>query len=254
MVDIYVGSEKTHWILHEQLLCYRSKFFQKIFSNDDTSSSENKSFELPDEEEEPFQHFVGWLYSGSVRIPEEEKDLGVLLELYLMGEKWQIAALVRDVLETVRRFYKITNTYPSLRRVQYMYANTDVHSPIRQMMVACIARMMCVADSIPQHWDKALRKNGQLSVDIIQTIQDWKIDPSAMPDARDSPNAKETEKVKGVEEAEKQQEGKPKELNKKEPQDDKTKQIKQEPQEEGQQQQQQQQMTNGVGEEQKQKQ
>lgn len=251
MVDIYVGSENTHWILHEKLLCYRSKFFQKIFYNDNTESSQNKSFGLPDEEEEPFQHFVGWLYSGSVRIPAEEKDLGVLFELYLMGEKWQIAALVRDVLETVRRFYKITDTYPSLRRVQYIYANTDVHSPIRQMMVACIARMMCVGDGIPQHWDKALRKNGQLAVDIIQTIQDWKINREDIPDARDSPNEREKEKVKGVEEAEKQQEGKPKEI-KKEQQDDKTKQIKQESQEAGQQQQQQQQMPNGVSDEQKQ--
>jgi hypothetical protein len=81
MVDIYVGQENTKWILHEKLLCYRSKFFRNIFHS---KENKNRQFGLPDEEDEPFRLFVGWLYSGHTPTPKEEKDLTILLDLYLM--------------------------------------------------------------------------------------------------------------------------------------------------------------------------
>ena len=81
MVDIYVGQENTKWILHEKLLCYRSKFFRNIFYS---KENKNRQFGLPDEEDEPFRLFVGWLYSGHTPTPREEKDLTILLDLYLM--------------------------------------------------------------------------------------------------------------------------------------------------------------------------
>src|ERR1700759_4918981 len=172
MVDIYVGSENTHWILHEKLLCARSKFFNKVFYGAQ-AKSRTKRFGLPEDEDEPFRTFVGWLYSEAIPVPEEEKDLGNLFELYLMGEKWQIANLVRDVLDTVRAYYRITQTYPGLRRVQYIYANTDVDSPMRQLLISSVARMLVVGDSMPAHWDRALIRNGQLAVDLIRAVQLW---------------------------------------------------------------------------------
>jgi len=182
MVDLYVGSENTHWILHEKLLCYRSKFFRDIFYNKD---SHNKTMGLPDEDDEPFKLFVGWLYSGAVPTPSEEKDLGNLFDLYLMGEKWQIKNLVVEVLDSVRAFYWSNETYPGLRRVQYVYANTQQESPMRQLLVSSVARFLILGEGIPQHWDKALRKNGQLAVDIIMEVQKWHLEEERVPDVRD---------------------------------------------------------------------
>lgn len=182
MVDIYVGSENTHWILHEKLLCHRSKFFRDIFYT--RSEQRNQAFGLPDEDDEPFRAFVGWLYSESLPVPREEKDLGMLFELYLMGEKWAIKGLMIEVLETIRRFYNENQTYPGLRRVQYMYANTTLDSPMRQLLVGSVARFLILGEGIPPHWDKALRKNGQLAVDIILAVQKWKIEEDKVPDPR----------------------------------------------------------------------
>lgn len=222
MVDIYVGPENTHWILHEKLLCTKSKFFSKIFwdpasnrfsknrkAGNNSNHESNKSFGLPEEDEEPFKLFVGWLYSAHVPVPEEEKDLGNLFDLYLMGEKWAIAGLIKDVLDTVRTYYRRTNTYPGLRRVQYIYSNTDASSPMRQLLVGCVARMLVLGDGMPPHWGKALRKNGQLAVDIIMAVQQWKIDPESVPDAREEAQTAEKEKVKVVEKLENEQTGKP---------------------------------------------
>jgi len=187
MVDIYVGPENTHWILHEKLLCHHSPFFRKIFYSKSSSSSQTQSFGLPEEEDIPFKTFVGWLYSSSLPVPREEADLGTCFDLYLMAEKFEIPGLIADVLQVVREWYKYSDTYPGLRRVQYIYANTEEGSPMRHMLVHAVARMMVIEKGIPAHWDKALRKNGQLAVDIIRAIQDWRLDEEVVPDAREEP-------------------------------------------------------------------
>jgi hypothetical protein len=184
MVDIYVGPENTHWILHEKLLCYHSPFFRNIFY---AKGSTTTSFGLPDDEDFPFKTLVGWLYSSSLPVPREEADLTMLFDLYLMAEKFQIPALIADVLQVVREWYKFSDSYPGLRRVQYVYANTEDGSPMRHMLVHSVARMVVLEHGIPAHWDKALKKNGQLAVDILKAIQDWRLDEQAIPDTRDDP-------------------------------------------------------------------
>ena len=42
-------------------------------------------------------------------------------------------------------------------------------------------------EGMPPHWEKAMRRNGQLAVDVILAIQKWKIEPANVPDARDEP-------------------------------------------------------------------
>lgn len=183
MVDIYVGSENTHWVLHEKLLCYRSRFFRNIFFNK-SGDRTNRFFGLPDEDDEPFRLFVGWLYSERIPAPKEEKDLSPLLDMYLMAEKWEIRRLVVEVLDAVRGYYHETDSWPSLRRVQYIYSNTENESPMRQLLVSCVARMLALGQGVPQHWENALRKNGQLAVDIILCVQKWKLEGERVPDAR----------------------------------------------------------------------
>jgi len=130
-----------------------------------------------------------------------------------MGEKWSIAQLVKDVLDAIRRFYRATDSYPSLRRVQYIYGNTTSDSPMRQLLVGSIARMLVVSQSgIPAHWDKALVHNGELAVDLIRSIQEWHVAGDSIPDPRVEPTEAEQEKVEVVERLEQQQDGKAREL------------------------------------------
>ncbi|OQN99631.1 hypothetical protein B0A48_14773 [Cryoendolithus antarcticus] len=185
MVDIYVGDENTHWTLHEKLLCHRSKFFRDVFYK--KTGNKNQYYGLPDEDDGPFRLFVAWLYADNIPTPHEEKDLGPLMDLYLMGEKWEIKKLQVDVMDAVRRWYHDSDTLPSLRRVQYIYSNTTDDSPMRVLMVNCIARMLVFGEGMPTHWEKALRRNGQLAVDIILAVQKWKLDGESVPDAREEP-------------------------------------------------------------------
>lgn len=186
LVDIYVGPDSTQWILHEKLLCHHSPFFRQIFYNKSGSqSASSKAYGLPDSDDQTFELFVGWLYSCALRYPVEEKEIGPLLDLYLLAENFEIEKLADDVVETVRAWYHNNETYPSLRRVQYIYANTEEDNPMREMLVGSVARFLTLSESIPKHWDNALRKNGQLAVDIIRSIQEWHLESRAVPDPRE---------------------------------------------------------------------
>ena len=66
-----------------------------------------------------------------------------------------------------------------------MYANTEEDNEMREMMVGSVARYLTLADAIPAHWENALKKNGQLSVDIIRSIQQWHLESRSVPDVRD---------------------------------------------------------------------
>ena len=182
---MYVGSDNTHWLLHERLLCYHSPFFRRIFYSADFESSKTKAYGLPDADDQPFELFVGWLYSKTVRPPTIEKEIGPLLDLYLLSDKLEIDKLGHDVVEGLRNYYHSEETYPSLRRVQYIYSNTEEDNVMREMMVGSIARQLTLSPKIPAHWENALKNNGQLSVDIIRAIQQWHLEGRTVPDPRD---------------------------------------------------------------------
>ncbi|KAF2491879.1 hypothetical protein BU16DRAFT_131013 [Lophium mytilinum] len=181
LVTIKVGPNNTEYALHEALLTARSQFFAKTFS----SSSTDKSYTLPDEDPEPFQSFVHWLYSAHTPTPAKEADLDVLYDLYLLGSKFRARALQTQVMAQIKHWYKESDTYPGLRRVQYVYANTEEGSKMRAVLVSSVARGLVLrGDGIPQHWDKALRKNGMLAVDLVRAVQSWGLSPERVPDAR----------------------------------------------------------------------
>lgn len=185
LVNIYVGDENTHWILHERLLCYHSPFFASIFYSKENESAKSKNYGFPDADDAPFELFVGWLYSRALRPPTQEKETGALLDLYFLSQTLQISRLADDIVEILRGFYHANETYPSLRRVQYVYANTEQDNELREMMVGSVARFLTLSDAIPAHWENALKKNGQLSVDIIRSIQQWHLKGRDVPDPRD---------------------------------------------------------------------
>lgn len=190
MVSIYVGPENTHWYIHERLLCYYSPFFADIFYADDKDAEKqkaqkSKAYGLQDEEDLAFEMLVGWLYSRNIKVPQEEKDIGPLLDLYLLSQRLRVEKLSLELVEAVSHFYYLNHTYPSLRRVQHIYANTDDDNDMREMMVGAVAKLLTTSEKIPSHWASALQRNGQLAVDIIRSIQQWKIEEQTIPDARD---------------------------------------------------------------------
>jgi BTB/POZ domain len=190
IVDIYVGPDSTRWPLHERLLCYHSPFLSSIFHADDKDpekeSRGNKSYRLSEEDDDTFELVVGWLYSKAIRAPKTEAEIAPLLDVYLLAEKLEMKKLSSDVVDLVREWYYTSGTYPGMRRVQYIYSETNEDNEMREMMVSAVARQLTTTDKIPEYWAKALQRNGQLAVDIIRAIQQWHLEERSIPDTRDS--------------------------------------------------------------------
>lgn len=182
LVDIYVGPEGVAYTIHEKLLCYHSAVLRGHFYS---TKTRNTSYGLPDDDTDAFELLVGWLYSRTLSFPVEDKQVSTLLDLYLLAEKLQMEALENDCVDTVRAYYHSNETYPELRRVQYVYANTDADNPMREMMVGSIARFLTLGESIPKHWESALKRDGELGLDIIRAIQEWHLEGRSVPDARE---------------------------------------------------------------------
>ncbi|KAF2755182.1 hypothetical protein EJ05DRAFT_503487 [Pseudovirgaria hyperparasitica] len=239
LVDIYVGPLSTHWILHEKLLCARSLFFRRAFytSHKRTSTSTpsksprsqtpsstthdqdkppspppstTKTLYLPTDDTTAFQTLTSWLYSATIPHPRSESDLTPLFDLYLMGTKWGMPTLTVQALEAVRSWYADNGTYPSLRRVQYVCAGTEPGDAMRGFVVGCVARGLALGEvgGLPGHWERALRRDGGLGVEVLLCVRGWGVKGVDVPDLRRGDG--------GVVKGEKEQEKEEKELKKEE--------------------------------------
>ena len=182
LVDIYVGPDGDSYPVHEKLLCYHSPVLRRHFY---AKNARNTTYGLDDEEPATFDLLLGFLYSGRLPPPIQEPDVGPLLDGYLLSQRLEMARLGEACVDAVRGYYQGRGTYPSLRRVQYVYEHTDEDNAMREMMVSSIARYLTLGDGIPKHWAAALGRNGPLAVDIIRAIQEWHLEGRSVPDARE---------------------------------------------------------------------
>ena len=168
--------------MHEKLLCYHSPVLRRHFY---AKNTRNTTYGLDDEEPETFDALLGFLYTGALPPATDERAVGPLLELYLLAERLEMARLAEACVEAVRDYFHRQGTYPSLRRVQYVYEHTEADNPMREMMVGSVARYLTLGDGIPKHWAAALGRNGPLAVDIIRSIQGWHFESRSVPDVRE---------------------------------------------------------------------
>lgn len=221
---IRVGSDKRSYTLHKDLLCARSTYLADKLSGqpsksahdsaqasddenedddeDDANADADKgsnTLTLPETDEQAFDLFVRWLYSSSLPRPDSEDAIGPLLDAYFLSQHLHLPALTATVLEHIRSWYAETDTFPALRRVQYVYENTPLQDPLRALVLGSVARYLVITlpaqsggkfvGRFPDHWDTALRRDGTLAVDLLLEVQRWRVSGEAVPDVRLEPEA-----------------------------------------------------------------
>ena len=114
VVDIYVGLESIRWPVHKKLLCYHSPYSARLFCYKKAEFQTSKTYRLSDEDDLPFELLVGWLYSRTVRPLPTEKNIGPLLDLYLLADKFEMEKLGHKVVNAICEYYHSTTTYHGL--------------------------------------------------------------------------------------------------------------------------------------------
>ncbi|KAK3112819.1 hypothetical protein LTR53_010500 [Teratosphaeriaceae sp. CCFEE 6253] len=140
-IDIIVGIERRVFLVHEQLLCSRSAFFQAAL-NKEWKEGQKRKVELPEEDCSDFSRYVHWLYSGKLAVKQStgEPLYHVRVALYILGEKIIDSrfqdSVVNAIIATTRETVGPGNrVYPNMRNVRRIYKNTPEGSPARRLLV-----------------------------------------------------------------------------------------------------------------------
>jgi hypothetical protein len=188
LVDFHIGSSSQHFQVAANLLIQHCEFFKKILG--EGTSQLVSTFEFPDVEESTFQLFLDWINKpGNLPSAADEADLTELFELYVLaGRKFLVRDLTLDIVEAVKRFYGETGTYPSLRRVQYIRANTSALDVLRCVLVDMTARNLIVGkeQEMPAHWKKAMSRDGDLGWELLNAARTWSLEDLNVPDCRET--------------------------------------------------------------------
>ena len=149
---IYIGSERTHYVVHKALLCRSVPYFASAF-NGPFSEAQSNQIHLNDEADDlaAFDLFCQWLYLEKLQaIPHREawpcigsaemETLGFLdakapyHSLYYLAEKWCASSLKNATLECIRSFHKRTGICHHPSAIVKGYANTSKGSLLHRYL------------------------------------------------------------------------------------------------------------------------
>ena len=105
-VSIEVGPEKTKYFVHKELLCQKSRYFDKAF-NSGFREAIKQSITLADEDPTHMKSFVTWVYAGDfgnsnlggiyVSSADYDKHLG----LFFLADAYDAPALRAKIIDTL---------------------------------------------------------------------------------------------------------------------------------------------------------
>jgi hypothetical protein len=142
IVKIYVGSENTPWVLHENVICHYSNFFRKAFQGNFLEASKKK-ITLGEDDPVVFGHLVDWIYTGSLACnhPHKTEDWAHLLNwcrLEILADKIGIAALQEAAIAQFKEcdeMDEFDKNCTQIEIIEFIYQHYPESSAFRKRMV-----------------------------------------------------------------------------------------------------------------------
>jgi hypothetical protein len=146
VVKVFVGSEEKEFVVHKDILCACSRFFERAF---DGGFVEGKLQELrlPEEQAELFAVFIDWLYGGcdhqkfrsSIQARQQWHVDEVDLKLYRMADRLMIPGLQLLAIHRLRNIFTHHQaTLPSREFLHSLYSE-EAPPAIRVYIVEHVA-------------------------------------------------------------------------------------------------------------------
>jgi hypothetical protein len=139
IITVLVGKEEKRFILHQDAVCAKSKFFKAACSKQWREGQE-QIVRLPEAGVAAFKAYSAWVYSGDVAehtcTPEsEEEDMDVaqtsLIDLYLLGDTLDDIQLRNKAMSML--FACIRHcVIPSIDNVRHIWESTPSGSFLRK--------------------------------------------------------------------------------------------------------------------------
>ena len=132
------------FIVHRKLVCQASPFFKSAFTGDGEyveASSQSMDLSGTEVTVDAVNLFVEWLYthcyalSSTDTSDENDKEYMELARLFVFAEKYVVVDLKNDIIDKLFQLHVKDANPPQMPVVQYVYENTPMSSPFRQLLV-----------------------------------------------------------------------------------------------------------------------
>lgn len=180
MVKVYVGQTKHFWFLHEDVLCYRSKYFKRVLNGRFKEAIE-KSITLEEEDPVVFGLFVTWIYTQSlegVKLPSsvDRKDRSMVwARLEVFAGKYGLPQMSIFATKNWRSCYPCqSGDKPSVDEVRFIYEQcpeyTDLRDEVARMLMCHYRRW-----DLDHYWlDEILNCHASAAEDFATALKESK--------------------------------------------------------------------------------
>lgn len=142
-IEVRVGSGKSEaqesFHVHRNVLQQTSPFFQnRLKAEGDNRERFQEAIELPEDGPSAFRLYVTWLYSHSLSIEDDDKNVKAryLAEAYVLGERIMDDSYKDTIMKALISYSEKADTVLGSLHVGIIYTGTPEGSPARQLLVA----------------------------------------------------------------------------------------------------------------------
>ena len=167
-VTVGDGEEQQHYTLHKNLLIQKSSYFRAALTADFKEAVDG-AITLSEEDPSTFQHFVQWLYTGSVLKPPST-TAECLTRVYVLGDRLQCPDL-QSVCYKEIRFVLQKTQWPSVAAVKYLYENTASGCELRTFYAEVVSwDILHKIYTRSSQWDAMMESTIEFAADVGKCI------------------------------------------------------------------------------------
>jgi hypothetical protein len=132
--EVIVGIEQRKFIIHPEILCKQSQFFQSACSQ--RWNADSKPIALPDTTPQTFNDYLTLVYRDKVgKAQEVQSYIARLIRLYLFADKLGDLKAANKGIDRIIKFSNRNATAPEYGIVAMVMTETPENSPLRSLMV-----------------------------------------------------------------------------------------------------------------------
>ncbi|KAF2657829.1 hypothetical protein K491DRAFT_776895 [Lophiostoma macrostomum CBS 122681] len=139
------GDQQKTFLVHEGVICLRSKFFHNALNGEWIESTE-RAVKSPDDAPAVFEHYLQLLYAGSIPILGQDRQFDDLTKVYVLAEKLMDIRSKNKIVSAMLARSKVN--FPFMSAVAALYSGTPESSPARRLYVdVCASSGNLTADA-----------------------------------------------------------------------------------------------------------
>jgi hypothetical protein len=151
---VLVGSGKKRFIIHQEPLCAKSKFFKAACSKR-WIKNEERVVKLPEAKVAAFKAYSSWVYSDIIAEPtvteksstvDKRNERESFIDLYLLGDTLDDILLRNQSLSMLFTSMRNHNMLPGLSSLILIWDSTPPMSLLRKMMVDVYVKKVVRSD------------------------------------------------------------------------------------------------------------